>query len=326
MTQIIPTSTAYDAALHGAALAEEHSAGRILMRGRDRAALLHRLSTNDMLRLAPGQGARTVLTTPIGRIIDLLTIHALDDALLAVSGPEQGGVVWSHLKKNIFFQDQVTLEAAGRAYGQLALYGPQAAALLEQLGGADMGALPPFHHRTLTLAGAPVIVAARQPIGGPSFTLYIPAAQMDEVRAALEAAGAATLDPATLDVLRVEAGLPATGRELGTEYIPLETGLQDAVSFTKGCYVGQEIIARMDSRGRLAKRLMGLQLSAPATAPAKLDVDGKEAGDLTSVVVSPRFGPIALAYVRSAHAEPGTVVGIAGSDARGTVVELPFGE
>lgn len=219
MTQIFSTSTAYDAALHGAALAEEHSAGRILMRGRDRAALLHRLSTNDIQRLRPGQGARTVLTTPIGRIIDLLTIHALDDALLVATGPGQGGAVWAHLKKNIFFQDQVTLEAAGRAYGQLALYGLQAAALLEQLGGADMSALPLFHQRTLTLAGAPVIVASRQPIGGPSLTLYVPSAQLDDVGAALETAGAATLDPAALDVLRVEAGLPATGRELSTAQV-----------------------------------------------------------------------------------------------------------
>jgi aminomethyltransferase len=132
------------------------------------------------------------------------------------------------------------------------------------------------------------------------------------------------LDEASFDILRVERGYGAFGRELSQEYIPLETGLLDAVSFTKGCYVGQEIIARMESRNRLAKQLRGLRLSRPAAAPGKLDVDGKEAGDLTSAVVSPRFGPIALAYVRSAHAAPGGVVGIAGSDARGEVVELPF--
>lgn len=326
MTETIPTAADYDAALHGVALAEEHNAGRILMRGRDRAALLHRLSTNDILRLQPGHGTRTVLTTPIGRIIDLLTVYALDDALLLVTGPEQGGPVWAHLKKNIFFQDQVTLEAAGRAYGQLALYGPAAAHTLARLGAPDLSTLPLHQHRTVTLAGATVIVSARLPIGGPSFTLLVPAAQVEAVHAALAQQGTALLDTATFDVLRVEAGYPATGHELSTEYIPLETGLADAVSFTKGCYVGQEIIARMESRGRLAKRLMGLRLSAPTAATAKLDVAGQEAGDLTSAVISPRYGPIALAYVRSAHAAPGTVVGIAGSGARGTVVELPFSE
>src|SRR6266498_2593468 len=93
----IEASPAYGAALEAAALHEEASAGRIFMRGRDRAALLHRLSTNDIERLRPGQGTRTVLTTPIGRIIDLLTVHALDDGLLLVTGPGQGGPVWSHL-------------------------------------------------------------------------------------------------------------------------------------------------------------------------------------------------------------------------------------
>ena len=318
---------AYHAALEGAALYDESAAGRIFMRGRDRAVLLHRLSTNDIERLRPGQGARTVLTTPIGRIIDLLTVHAFDDALLLVTGAGQGGPVWSHLKKNIFFNDQATLEAAGRTYGQLALYGPAAARLLAELSGTDLGELPLHGIATVELAGAPVLAAGRLPIGGPSYTLYPPAEQSGAVRDALAAAGAAPIDDATLDVLRVEQGYPATKNELSQEYIPLETGLLDAVSFTKGCYVGQEIIARMESRGRLAKRLMGLRLATDkqaAVAPAKLEVGGKEAGDLTSVVLSPRFGPIGLAYVRTAHAEPGTSVGIAGTDARGQVVELPF--
>jgi tRNA-modifying protein YgfZ len=320
----IDASPSYRAALEGAALHDEASSGRIFLRGRDRAALLHRLSTNDIERLRPGQGARTVLTTPIGRIIDLLTVHALDDALLLVTGPSQGGPVWSHLKKNIFFNDQATLESAGRSHGQFALYGPSAARLLAELSGAPMSDLPVHHTATIELAGEPVLIAARLPIGGPSFTLYPPAERLEALRNTLAAAGAVPLDDATLDVLRVEQGYAATGHELSQEYIPLETGLLDAVSFTKGCYVGQEIIARMESRGRLAKQLRGLRLSAPATAPAKLEVGGKEAGDLTSFVLSPRFGPIALAYVRTAHAEPGTTIGIAGSDARGEVVELPF--
>src|SRR5215213_4340485 len=144
MIQTVDTaSPVYHAALNGAVLADEGGAGRVFMRGKDRAALLQRLSTNDIARLRPGQGARTVLTTPIGRIIDLLTVHVLEDALLIVSSPGQGGVVWAHLKKNIFFNDQVSLEAAGRSYGQLALYGPAAAALLEQLSGAALNELPP---------------------------------------------------------------------------------------------------------------------------------------------------------------------------------------
>jgi tRNA-modifying protein YgfZ len=335
------TTAGYHAALNGAALADEGGAGRVFMRGKDRAALLQRLSTNDIARLRPGQGARTVLTTPIGRIIDVLTVHALEDALLIVSSPGQGGPVWAHLKKNIFFNDQVSLEAAGRSHGQLALYGPSAAALLEQVSGAVLSELRPQHTATIELVGVQVLLARREPIGGASFTLYLPAEQLDAVRDALVANGVVPLDAGTLDILRVERGYGAFGRELSQEYIPLETGLLDAVSFTKGCYVGQEIIARMESRGRLAKVLRGLKLTtddqgrttddqsvidgwSSVVAPAKLEVDGKEAGDLTSVVVSPRFGPIGLAYVRSAHAAPGGSVGIAGANVRGEVVDLPF--
>jgi aminomethyltransferase len=332
MTQILTSAPRdYLAALESAALYDEGSAGRIFMRGRDRADLLQRLSTADMLRLPPGQGLRTVLTTAIGRIIDLLTVYALDDALLLVTSPGQGGAVWSHLKKNIFFQDQVTMESAGRSYGQLALFGPHAAALLADLAGAALDELPLFHTQTIELAGAPTIAARRPGLGGQGFTLFVPTAHLDAARAALLETGAAALSDAAFDVLRVEQGYGAFGRELSQEYIPLETGLLDAVSFTKGCYVGQEIIARMESRGRLAKQLRGLKLAGDgrewsAIAPAKLDVEGKEAGDLTSAVLSPRFGPIALAYVRSAHAAPGSRVGIAGTGLSAEVVELPFGE
>nr|PZN32732.1 MAG: glycine cleavage system protein T [Chloroflexota bacterium] len=324
----------YEAALTGAALIDESSAGRIFMRGRDRAALLQRLSTNDVERLRPGEGALTVLTTPIGRIIDVLTVHALEDALLLVTSPEQGPPVYSHLRRNIFFNDQVTLEPAGRTHAQLALFGPRAPEVLAQLSGASLADLPLHHTAAVAIAGAQLLVARRKPLGGQGFTLYIPAEAADAVRSALLSAGAAPLSPEAYDVLRVEQGYGAFGRELSQEYIPLETGLLDAVSFSKGCYVGQEIIARMESRGRLAKRLMGLKLRRPADSedgalpsiatPAKLEAEGKDAGDLTSAVVSPRFGAIALAYVRSAHAQPGAVVQVAGADLRGEVVELPF--
>jgi folate-binding protein YgfZ len=312
----------YASALERAVIADERTAGRIFMRGRDRAALLHRLSTNDIERLKPGEGTLTVLTTPIGRIIDLLTVHALDDALLIVTSPDQGPPVFGHVRRNIFFNDQVTLEAAGRTHAQMALYGPKAACLIAELTGAAID-LPLHGITTTVIAGVRLLIARRKPIGGDSFTLYIPSDGYDAVYAAL-LTSATPIDSDTLDVLRIEQGYGAFGRELSQEYIPLETGLLDAVSFSKGCYVGQEIIARMESRGRLAKRLCGLQLSQPVTPPAKLVCDGRDAGDITSAAVSPRFGPIALAYVRTAYAEPGTVVGVEGTGVTGRVVELPF--
>jgi aminomethyltransferase len=322
----------YRTALEQSAMRDESAAGRIFMRGRDAASLLHRLSTNDIVGLKPGQGARTVLTTSIGRIIDVLYVYRLEDGMLITTSLNQGPPVYGLLKKNIFFNDQVTLEPAGRSHGQLALYGPEAAAVLEQLAGAGLPDLPLHHHAEIALAGVPVRVARREPIGGPSFTLFVPAESMEAMQTALREAGAQSLSDETFDTLRVEQGYGVWGREWSKEYIPLETGLLDAICFSKGCYVGQEIIARMESRNRLAKQLRGLRLTMDdgrwtmdkQSSTQKLEVGGKEAGDLTSAVVSPRFGPIALAYVRTAHAAPGSMVGIAGTDAHGEVVELPF--
>jgi folate-binding protein YgfZ len=318
----------YAAALEGAALYDSSALGRIWMRDRDRAALLHRLSTNQIEKLAPGQGTQTVLTTPIGRIVDLLTVYALEGALLLTTSPGRGPAIFAHLKKNIFFNDKLKVEDATAALGQLTLYGPRAAEALAAAGLPGAG-LPEFGITAASYAGETLYVARTLPVGGAGLSLIAPPAALAELRAALRAWGAALLDEATHDVLRVEQGYGAYGRELSLEYIPLETGLWGAVSFNKGCYVGQEIIARMESRGRLAKQLRGLRFAAPPELPAapqtplaKLEVAGKEAGDLTSLAESPRHGLIGLAYVRTAHAEPGTAVRAGGAEA--TVVELPF--
>ena len=315
----------YNAALTGAVLYDEGSYGRIQMRGSSASDLLQRLSTNDMHQVAVGGGTRTVLTTPIGRIIDLLNVYRLEDSLLLMSGAGQGGTVFSHLRKNIFFNDQVTLEPLGRSHVQLTLYGPAAAAVLTRATSIALADLPLHATVRIALGGQDVLVMRVLPVGGAGYRLLIPTDGADAARAALADAGAVPLDAPTFDVLRIEQGYPAVGSELSQEYIPLETGLADAISFTKGCYVGQEIIARMESRNRLAKRLCGLRLTADVgDLPRKLAADGKEAGDLTSFAHSLRFGPIALAYVRTAHAEPGSQLGIAGSDVTGEVVELPF--
>lgn len=331
---MVEHSAAYQAALDGIALYDLAACGRILLRDRDRAALLHRLSTNEIERLAPGQGCRTVLTTPIGRIIDLLTVYNLPDEqdprLLLVTSPHQGSPVYKHLKKNIFFNDQLKLEGAGEHMGQLALYGPRSGVLLSELNGLALAELPLHAVRACALAGTTGYLARSMPIGGAGWQLFLPAAAMPAARTALAAAGAVMLDQPAYELLRIEQGYGAFGRELSLDYIPLEAGLWDAISFSKGCYVGQEIIARMESRGRLAKQLRGLRIAgdvehiAALQLPIGLSCAEKEAGALTSLADSPRFGPIGLAYLRTAYAEPGAQVLIGETGLTGRVVELPF--
>ncbi|NTW97400.1 MAG: aminomethyl transferase family protein [Oscillochloris sp.] len=329
MPNILPTPqadpTAYAATRAGAALYDGAACGRIWMRDRDAAALLHRLSTNQIEKLTPGQGTRTVLATPISRIIDLLTVHRTADGLLLVTSPGNGPAIFRHLRKNIFFNDTVRLEDVGASLAQLALYGPRAAELLCGLGlpadGLSAYGVAPAQWRDW-----PLYVARCQPMGGGGLAVYAPAEALGALSQALIDAGAATLDQETYDVLRVEAGQGAFGRELSQDYIPLEAGLWDAVSFNKGCYVGQEIIARMESRGRLAKQLRGLRLPGGLpdglALPTMIVAGGKDAGALTSVAQSPRHGLIGLAYVRSAYAEPGAALEVGGAAAE--VVSLPF--
>lgn len=316
----------YQAVLEHTALMDAGDAGRLWMHDRDRIALLQRLSTNDVEKLAPGQGQQTVLTNHNGRIIDLLTVHALPEQLLVITSPQQRSAVFNLLRKNVFFNDKVKLEQANATLGHLLLYGPESAAQVQTLTGAAVADLPLYGILAAQINGVDLWVARIRPLGGAGFALYLPAEDLPAVWTALVAAGAQPLGRAAYNQLRVEAGYGAYGRELSLEYIPLETGLHEAISFTKGCYIGQEIIARMESRKRIAKHLRGLRLSGLIDTPRKLEVDGKEAGDLTSVVESPRFGPIGLAYVRRMHAEPGTNVDIAESDITGEVVALPFSQ
>lgn len=314
----------YQAVLQGTALFDTSAAGHIWLRDRDRAALLHRLSTNNIEGLVPGQGTQTVLTNHNGRIIDLLTVHAFTDELLIVTSPRQGSAVLNVLRKNIFFNDKVKIEDASETLGQFALYGPRSSALLQQVTGTMLDDLPLHAIITAAIDDTSLWIARIKPLGGMGFALYIPAERLVSIWTTLVQAGAQPLGQIAYDCLRVEAGYGIYGRELSLDYIPLETGLWDAVSFTKGCYVGQEIIARMESRNRIAKHLCGLKLSESVDAPCKLAVAGKDAGYLTSVVESPRLGPIGLAYVRHAHAEPGTQLDIVDSAVTGEVVTLPF--
>jgi len=274
---------AYDAAATGAVYLDRSTTGCVEITGRDRLGLVNRLSTNALLKLEPGQGQITVLTTNIGRIIDLVTVLAIDaNRIWVITSANRGEEIAKYLNGNKFFNDEFTVRELTEMVSQMRLYGPQSTALLAAATGLQLDDLSAWQHDT---------------------------------------AGAVLLDRATFNLLRVESGYPNVA-ELNREYIPLEANLWDAVSFSKGCYVGQEIIARMESRGKLAKKLMGLKLSGEVQVPAELLAHGKNAGDLTSMVYSPALEQhIGLGYVRTAHS-PGTVLQV--GDQTATVVEVPF--
>jgi aminomethyltransferase len=283
---------------------DENVYGRIQMRGADALSLLQRLTTNDMLKLQPGQGCQTVLTTPIGRIIDVLHVINAGDVIWVITSSNQGPTVYNHLKKNIFFNDKVTIAPGGRAFAQCALYGDDVTQWLEQTYAVSLSQLPLWH----VVHHDDMMMCRIAPVGGAGWRLLWPTE-----RAHGDALTSLPLLAADqLSTWQIEAGVPEFGTELTLDYIPLEAGLWSAISFAKGCYVGQEIIARMESRGRLAKTLTRVRLNAPHQTPTPIvTTAGKEAGVLTRMTDSPRFGHIGLAYL-STKIEPDVTLHIDG--------------
>ncbi len=319
---------AYHAARTTAAFADLSDSGWLRLTGRDRLDLLHRLSTNDLRKLEAGQGAPTVLTSATGRVMALLMVYAgAQEALLRTQPGQAAGVV-RYLNSMIFWQDEVTVADLSAETAQFGVYGPLAAERLAGLTSA-LPDVPAYGWGNTTLAGIAVTLHRGGPLEVPAWTVVAPRASADEIRAAL-AAVAAGLDAATVEVLRVEAGLPAWGRELSDQVTPLETGLLPAISFNKGCYTGQEVIARQVNYDKITRSLVGLLLDADAAGCVRSGaaVAGPGRGGFVgSVVTSPALNrPIALAVVPRELAGPGTQVKVLqdGQEFVATVTGLPF--
>lgn len=307
----------YTAVRAGAGVFVRSHEGRVRSLGRDRLDLLHRMSTNDLEQFSPGEARMTVLTTPIARIVDVLWVLHLGETALCLTGPGRATAIRRWLAGYIFFRDDVKLVDVSAELGQLGLYGPQAAAVADAL---LPGAAGLAEHHCQEQAG--VIVGRLRPLAGDGYSVIAPAAQLEALWARAVAAGAQPAGEAAYQLLRLAAGQPEAGHELTDAYLPLEADLWSAVSFTKGCYIGQEIIARMESRGKLARRLAGIRLEAPAAEGVDVQAGGTVVGRVTSTGVVPGLGPLALSILRTGACEPGTPVSVGG--VAGTVTALPF--
>lgn len=324
-------SQAYQAARTHAALLERRR-GRIVVSGRDRATYLQGLLTNDIPALKEGHGCYAAYLTPQGRMISDLFVYELGDVILLTLPMTTKEVVLAKLDQFIFSED-VQLGDVTDTFGSVVVVGPDAALAVNALLGtevATLAAMPVHGNLRGTASGQPVIVLRVDDTGEPGFELLVPAEALAGVRMLLLNAGAIDADEATAEQLRIEAGVPRFGQDMDEETIPLEAGIETtAISFTKGCYVGQEVIIRVLHRGhgRVARKLVGLTFEPATPVPVPgtvLRVEEKEVGAITSSTFSPASGrPIALGYVKRDFIEPGTAVVTAdGSPAQ--VVPLPF--
>lgn len=308
----------YQAARAGVALHEQASF-RLDMRGADHLDFLHRMTSNDFHNLQIGHGLEAVFIEHRARILDLATCYRGPDATALILSPDSRTAIPAWLDRFIFAE---ALEWADRT-DETALFelvGPHAAPLVARVLAADLTELQ--DHQLLDPQVADGLWLART--AGPGLRAFGPPAAIEALWQRLAAAGARPIGAATGEILRVEQGRPRLGRELTQSYNPWEAGLDRAIHLDKGCYIGQEVIARLDTYDKVKQHLVGLRLST-AELPAieqPLRDGGREVGRITSAVHSPRFGPIALAYVRRRACTTGTVLDAGG--ARATVVALPF--
>jgi len=317
------------AARRSAALFRLAERGLVEVRGADRVRFLQGQLTADVASLdaaGPRSGCYALALTPQGRIVVDLHVIARSDSIWLETAAASVPAALARLGKYVI-ADDVELADCSAQRARFGIEGPRASELLA-VAADSCPELPPDSAAALRIAGSEVLGAAFGWSGERAFQLFVPRTDESRVAAALDAAaaacGAARAGAEALEVLRVEAGIPAAGRELGPDVLPAEARLLErAVSFSKGCYTGQEVVARMESRGRVGHLLVGLAFEGALPAPgASLHAGGSRVGAVTSAARSPSAGAIGLGFVRRGHETPGTPLGVDTALAR--VVALPF--
>lgn len=300
----------------GTAFADRSDAGRLGIEGADALDLLNRLTTNKLEELPEGEARATVVTNGDGRVVDFVALAAVSGGLLALTSPGRAATVIDWLDTYTFGEEITVIDRTADT-GQLSLAGPAAAQSLERAG-APVGGLALDRVCEAKLGGASVVVWHSLPGGADGYEIVVDAADAEAVRAALAAAGAMPVSAEAWEAYRIANGMPAFGSEFGEFNNPLEPRLLGAISDDKGCYTGQEVIARLQTYRKVQRRLMSVALSGPAEAGAQLMSGDAKAGTLTSVVRGPA-GYVALALVAAKQATAGSVLSIDDSDTSATL-------
>jgi tRNA-modifying protein YgfZ len=320
----------YKAAREHAAAVDRSARGRIVVSGADRASYLQGLLTNDVVALKPGEGCYAAYLTPQGRMIADLFVYEVGDVMLLTVPREQKDGVMAKLDQFIFSED-VQLGDVTESFFTIAIVGPEAAGVVAGLLGcpaSEVDGLPEHGNRRAAFGGGTAIVTRVTDTGEAGYDVHVEQPQADALRRALAGAGVPAADPETAEAIRIEAGVPRFNLDMDAETIPLEAGIEPrAISMSKGCYVGQEVIIRVLHRGhgRVARKLVGLALDGTAVPASGADVtvESRVIGHVTSSTRSPALErPIALAYLHRDFLAPGTAVSVAGQPA--VVAALPF--
>jgi folate-binding protein YgfZ len=296
-------------------LLDRSGRGKLLVAGPDAAEYLQGQLTNDVEALAPGEGQYAALLDRKGHIqADMRVLRLAPERIWIDTEAVTAEVVRRHLETYRIGR-QVEVEDAGAERAIVSLIGPAAVAV------SGAPSPPPHRTETATVGGVECVVVGVE--GG--IDLLAPAAQAGRLKEALLEAGAVEVEADAAEILRIESGRPRFGAEMTTATMPAEAGIVEAaVSFTKGCYIGQEPVARLHHRGRPNRHLRGLRLERPVAPGDALRLGEREVGIVSSACVSPALGPLALAIVRR-EAEPGAELSVGEDGVTARVVDLPFG-
>ena len=321
----------YNAVRNATGICDQSHRGKIRMTGADRQHFLHRVVTNDVQQLSVGEGVYACMLTPQGKIISDMTIYVREEDVLIDVEPEMATLLLETLEHYALIDD-VKFDNITEQYGLIGVYGRKATISIRSLVG-HTGELLPNEHIEVAWNGLPLTIVRSHRTGETDYDIYVPASSVIEVWKALgNKKGDAFCVPIgseTLEGLRVEAGIPRCTSELDERTIPNESVKDRAVSFTKGCYIGQEPVVMMEHRGRPNRLLTGLIISGTSLPErnAVIQKDGQDAGWITTAVHGRAIqGIIAFGFVRRRFKQLGELVGVTvdGRLVDAKVVDLPF--
>lgn len=310
-------AAAMQAAQTAVAVYDRSHWGRIEVTQGDRLRYLHNQSTNDFESRQPGQGCDTVFVSSTARTIDLASAYVMDDAVLLLVSPNRRESLVQWLDKYIFFTDKVKLSDVTDETACFSIIGPASDAVIEKLGAGEIIGQAYGNH--LSIGG--VRVAVGSGLASPGYTLILPVAQKETLRNQIVEAGALIMSDRAWDMLRILQGRPLPESELTDDYNPLEVGLWQTISFDKGCYIGQETIARLNTYKGVKQHLWGIRLRAAAEPETIITIGDEKVGKLTSCTQTPD-GYFGLGYIRTKAGGVGLQVCV--GDTEGEVVEIPF--
>lgn len=322
----------YQAAQENAVFFDLCSRSKVALSGRDAITFLQNLCTNDIKELQPGFGCETFLTTAKARIVAHGFVsrlqHDNEDVLMMDCAPGLADKVLHHLDYYLV-SEQVVLENRTQDVALVHVCGPQTKSMLDKALNAPLPDLDPLQHAELPLGNtAPCRVRRNDYLGLAGYDLFFSHESVQSLWESLNQAGVMPAGMQVHEILRIEAGFPAQGKEIDEERLAMETGrTKQAISFTKGCYLGQETIVMARDRGHVNRTLMGLRIAGEEPVhPGRILHEDKEVGRITSATWSPRFGSIALAYMQRACQKPETEVEVETPEGRRRAIisTLPF--